>query len=282
VELDTFPSRSRQRMTTPETLLRSRQPRQALAELQAAVRRAPGDLTLRIRLFQILVILGEWDRAEEQLGVIPDLEGAGGEHLLAAPAYARLIDCERARQRVFSGCASPLILGEPFEWMGLLVEAVRLLALGNDEAAVQLHAQALEAAPASAGKVDEESFTWIADADSRLGPTLELFLGGSYYWAPFLRIRQLVVDPPRNLQDRVWLGVTVSWTNGGQAQGYVPVRYPETERAEDGALQLAEAVQWLDLGHGLTRGLGQRVLCTDGGDNPLLRLRRIEIDDPPA
>ena len=267
---------------TPDTLLRSRQPREALAALQTAVRRDPGDLSLRVRLFQVLVILGEWDRAEEQLGVVPDLTGAGGDLMLAVPAYARLIECERARRRVFSGAASPLILGEPFEWVGLLAEAVRLLAQGNSAAAARLRGQALEAAPANPGRLEDQPFAWIADADSRLGPLLELFLGGNYYWVPFHRIRQLELDTPRNLHDRVWLGTAITWTNGGQAQGYLPVRYPDTEAAADGALLLAEAVEWVDLGQGMVRGVGQRVLSTDGGDQPLLRLRRIDLDEPPA
>ena len=36
--------------------------------------------------------------------------------------------------------------------------------------------------------MDGHGFEWIADADSRLGPLLEVILEGKYYWAPFCRI----------------------------------------------------------------------------------------------
>ena len=164
-----------------------------------------------------------------------------------------------------------LVLG----WAVIRLVHVRLR---NEDIDVRTE-KALEVASANPGHLDGQPFDWIADADSRLGPLMELILGGNYYWVPFLRIHRLEIDLPRNLQERVWIGAAITWTNGGHAQGYVPVRYPNTEDSSDGALLMAEAVEWVDLGHGLVRGVGQRVLCTEGGDWPLLRLRRIDMDE---
>src|SRR5262249_2213960 len=157
--------------------LRANRPRQALSGLESMVREAPEELSNRSRLFQVLCILGEWDRAETQLQVLPELDKADGELMMAAPAYLNLIQCERFRIEVFDGKRTPLILGEPEEWLGLLLEALRALTQGKAEAAAALRDRAFETAPGTSGQMDGESFEWIADADPRLGPVVELMLG---------------------------------------------------------------------------------------------------------
>ena len=46
----------------------------ALAELQNEVRREPAQPKHRIFLFQLLSVLGQWDRALTQLNVVRDLD----------------------------------------------------------------------------------------------------------------------------------------------------------------------------------------------------------------
>ncbi|HEY1392552.1 MAG TPA: tetratricopeptide repeat protein, partial [Methylibium sp.] len=50
-----------------EELIAQGHPREALAELQAQVRARPGEVKLRILLFQLLAVLGQWQRAAQQL-----------------------------------------------------------------------------------------------------------------------------------------------------------------------------------------------------------------------
>jgi type VI secretion system protein ImpE len=259
--------------------LRANRPREALRSLQGLVKQMPANLGHRSRLFQILCILGEWDRAQTQLKLLPELEQPGGELALAAPAYLSLIDCERFREEVFAGKRTPLVLGEPAEWLGLLVESLRALAQGQLEAATSLRERACEQAPASPGRLNGQPFEWIADGDTRLGPVLEVMLEGKYYWVPFCRVNQVVLEPPANLQDRVWLAAEFTWTNGGQVQGYIPTRYPGTPATEDGALQMAASVLWKESGPGLVCGLGQRVLVTDAAEVPLLKVREVVLNN---
>ena len=49
----------------------------ALAALQAEIRARPEDARLRIFLFQLLSVLGQWDRALTQLNVLADLDANG-------------------------------------------------------------------------------------------------------------------------------------------------------------------------------------------------------------
>jgi type VI secretion system protein ImpE len=144
-----------------------------------------------------------------------------------------------------------------------------------------LHAKAFDAAPTSSGKLNGESFEWIADADERLGPVLEVILEGHYYWIPFCRIRKIFIEPAADLRDLVWIPAQFIWENGGQASGHIPTRYPGTEQSADGLLKLARKTEWAMRGE-INVGLGQRLLATDASEYPLLEVRTIELDLPEA
>src|SRR3989454_11446917 len=88
----------------------------------------------------------------------------------------RSLNCEALRPGVFDGKLTPLIFGEPLEWIGLLVKAAEHVARAEFAAAADLRNRAFEAAPATAGTLDGQPFAWLAGADSRLGPLLELIL----------------------------------------------------------------------------------------------------------
>jgi type VI secretion system protein ImpE len=126
--------------------------------------------------------------------------------------------------------------------------------------------------------MDEQPFEWIADADSRLGPVLELMVNGRYYWAPFEQIRIIKITQPEDLRDLVWLPARFVWTNGGEAVGLIPTRYPGSEKSENSAIQLARTTQWQEVTDSVYHGLGQRMLATDRDDFPLLETRLISLN----
>ena len=64
--------------------------------------------------------------------------------------------------------------------MAHLAQALQFDAQGHPEQAAAERALALEAAPTGAGQINEQRFEWIADADSRLGPVLEVVINGRY------------------------------------------------------------------------------------------------------
>jgi type VI secretion system protein ImpE len=247
---------------------------EALAGLQEEIRARPEDPKLRIFLFQLHCVLGNWEKASTQLQVIA---GIDPETMLLAQIFQPVINCEALRQRVFEGKLTPLILGEPLEWVSLLVKAVEHSAQGEHAAAAGLRNQAYEAAPESPGTVDGTAFSWMADADSRLGPILELILEGKYYWVPFCRIKRISLPAPADLRDLVWAPAQFVWSNGGEASGHIPTRYPGTEQQTDNGLRLARKTEWRELPGETFLGLGQRLLATDSGEHPLLQCRLIDF-----
>ncbi len=246
----------------------------ALKELQAEIRQKPEDRKLRIFLFQLNCLLGHLDKALTQLQVLASLDA---ETMLLAQIFRPVIACEMLRRDVFAGKRTPLIFGEPAEWVGLLVQSAGLLAAGQHDGAAELRQRAFEAAPTTSGTVNGTPFEWIADADSRLGPLLEMILDGKYYWAPFTRIARIEIDPPSDLRDLVWTPARFVWANGGAVTGHIPVRYVGTESALDDSLRLARSTAWTEPGPDNFVGLGQRILATDAAEYPLLECRHIEL-----
>lgn len=247
----------------------------ALAETQQKIRQNPADSKLRILLFQLQSVLGNWGKALNQLNVLRDMDPAA---LAMVQAYEQVLSCEALRCEVFAAKKAPLIFGEPEEWVALMFEAMNLENNGEQAAAEEMRGKALEAAPAISGQIDGQQFQWIADADSRLSPMLEAIINGRYYWVPFQRISQMNLAEPEDLRDMAWMPAQFVWSNGGDAVGFVPTRYPGSENSADNGIKLARKTEWLAKSDNSYHGLGQRVLTTDVDDYPLLNCRSIVFD----
>jgi type VI secretion system protein ImpE len=253
--------------------LKGGDPAAALAQLQEQVRARPADPGLRVFLFQLLCVLGQWERALNQLKVASDLDAGV---LAMAQMYGEAVRCEAVRTAVFEGRKSPVIFGEPDQWLALLIESLLVKGQGDVARSEQLRIRAFEDAPASSGNIDGRPFEWIADADSRLGPVLEAVINGRYYWVPFARLTQVDIEAPVDLRDIVWMPAHFQFDNGGETVALIPTRYPGSE-AGDGPVALARKTVWEELTPDAHRGLGQRVLATDAEEVPLMEIRRISI-----
>lgn len=254
--------------------LKSGDPAAALAQLQEQVRARPEDPGLRVFLFQLLCVLGQWERALNQLKVASSLDPGA---LAMAQMYGEAVRCEAIRGEVFAGRKSPVVFGQPDQWLALLIES--LLAMGNGEKArsEQLRVQAFDEAPASPGEIDGRPFEWIADADSRLGPVLEAVINGRYYWVPFSRLSRVDIEAPVDLRDMVWMPAHLQFENGGESVALIPTRYPGSEASSDGLIALARKTVWQEVDADTHHGLGQRIITTDAEEVPLLDVRSISI-----
>jgi type VI secretion system protein ImpE len=263
-----------------EELLKTGVPADALARLQEQVRARPDDSKLRVFLFQLLCVLGQWDRALNQLKVASELDAGT---LAMAQMYGDAVRCEAVRRLVFEGRTSPMVMGQPEEWLALLIESLLSTGQGDRARAQSLREQAFEAAPPSAGELNGRPFEWIADADSRLGPVLEAVINGRYYWVPFARLARVTLEAPVDLRDVVWMPAQLEFENGGGTVALIPARYSGSESSADGLIALARKTEWEEIGPDAHRGLGQRILATDAEEVPLLEIRTLVIrggDEP--
>jgi len=260
-----------------EQSLRDGDLRAALSQLQDAVRSNPAKADYRVFLFQLLSVLGQWDRALNQLNVAGELDA---ETLAMVQTYREVLQCEALRSDVFSGNRTPLMFGEPESWFAEVINALALGSKGHILDAQAARSRAFDNAPVVSGTLDGESFEWISDADSRIGPFLEAVVNGKYYWLPFHRIQAIRIEEPVDLRDLVWLPAQFTWGNGGEAVGLIPTRYPGSEVSELSAIRLSRATEWQDLGEGQYAGLGQRMLVTDRAEYSLLNIREVLINCP--
>jgi type VI secretion system protein ImpE len=278
-----------------DELLREGMLDEALAALQQEVRAKPADAKLRVFLFQLLAVQGQWERALTQLNVAGELDAAT---LAMVQTYREAIRCELLRAEIFAGKRSPLIFGQPDEWLALLMESLRLTAEGKHGPASELRTRALEAAPATGGTIvtgtptrsasegetatADRGFEWLADADSRLGPVIEAIVSGRYYWVPLPHVQRIVIDPPEDLRDVVWMPAHFVWANGGDSVALIPTRYPGSESSPDPLIRLSRKTDWTEAAAGVFLGQGQRMLAADSGDFSLMDVREIRLSTASA
>lgn len=263
----------------PVELLKANDVDGALKALQDKIRADPSNAALRIFLFQLLCVTGDWKRAVTQLKLSAELDALA---VPMAQTYREAIVCEVFREKVFAGEKEPLIFGEPQQWVAILIESLKALAAGKPEVAAELRDKAFDMAPTTPGEADGQRFDWIADADMRLGPVLEIIVNGKYFWMPFNAIDLLKIEEPADLRDSVWTAATVKLRNGGECVGLIPTRYPGTGTDPDGATRLSRATHWADAGADTFIGTGQRLLATDQGDLALMDMRSVRMDPVPA
>lgn len=285
----------------------------ALARLESAVRRMPGDACHRWALVEMLCVLGQWERALQHLQVSARLTGGDDMQWHAKAQMLRgLIRAEAQRLEVFDGHLMPHPVIDRPQWMASLARALAFNAQGDHGEADRFRRAALEEAPtrpvvcvwceepqadtASEGVAEtlvEQPFEWIGDSDTRLGPVCEFIVAGGYRWLAFADIASVQMERPRNLLDLVWrpVSVTLHATRAGaQAlRGFFPNRYsgtenlpPETDGARRDALTLARLTQWREVGDTGVFAVGQKTWMTDRGDVPLLGLRSLRLADVPA
>jgi type VI secretion system protein ImpE len=238
----------------------------------AARRPAAGELNMLCA--RMLMLAGQWDRALQQL---EDAASLDARVSLIAHTYRGLIYGERVRAAVFAGHSSPAMIGGAKPWLAQLVSCLSLERQGQTAWATELRLDAFEVAPEVCGSINGSVFTAIADADSRLGPVLEVIVGGAYYWAPFACIQHITIQRPGDAHDLVWLPAQFTWRSGEQATGFIPARYPGSEHNDDGDIRLGQKTHWRPVGEDCYVGLGQRRLRTGTEQIGIVDVRDVRI-----
>ena len=176
-------------------------------------------------LFQLLCVRGQWERALDQLKV------AGRARRAARWPWrrstARRCAARRSAREVFAGKRSPMVFGEPEQWVALLIEALLVAAAAaSRREAAELRRGLRGGAGTSPGTIDGQPFDWIADADSRLGPVLEAMIDGRYYWVPFERLRAVEIEAPGTCA--TWSGCppTCSSPTAARSSALIPDALP--------------------------------------------------------
>jgi type VI secretion system protein ImpE len=262
---------------TPREMLEGGQIQEALRALQDSVRRRPLATEDRILLFEVLALEGLWDRALTQLEVLVTMEPNA---MAFGRVHEPLVRAEIQRGQIERGEAAPLVFGEPQQWMAQALHGNELLVKKEIGAASNALRSATMASPEIGGILNGAKCKWVGDADLRFGPFLEAVIEGRFFWIPFFRILTVKTEAPKHLRDLLWLRAGFTWTNGGEAEGFILARYPGTEKAEDNLLKLNRKTEWRSLEGGMQLGFGQRLIASDNCDYPILEVRELTLEGP--
>lgn len=259
-------------MVNADDLFRSGDLDGARAALVEIVRTSPQDEPARMFLFQLLALVGDWDKAKTHLELLARLSP---EAQMLASAYGQAIAAEKFRQDVFSGRVLAPILTRDAAWANDIALAIQHLARGEWEAGDVARERAFDNAPDTPGTLDGVDFDWIGDADGRFGPVFEVIIAGQYGLLPFAVIESIKSDGPSDLRDTVWYPVQIAYRNGQSIAAMLPARYPGSEADPDASLRTGRGTAWRD-GPGGQIGIGQHLLSLSTGvDRDLLSLRSL-------
>lgn len=232
----------------PQELYRAGRLTDAIKALSAEVRDNPTDTRRRIFLFELLCFAGEYERADKQLEVLAQ---AGPDSEVGVLLYRSALYAERQRHDLFSRGEFLRQQDEPLFERG--------------------------------GVANGKPFTFLADADPRLGARLELFAAGNYLLLPLEHVASIQIPPPRRLRDLLWTPAVVRTTAAfkGTELGEVllPVLAPFSWKHTDEAVRLGRLTVWeKHEGYDHQVPFGQKMWLVDEEEIPFLELRALEFN----
>jgi type VI secretion system protein ImpE len=264
---------------TAEGLLDEGRLAEAIASVEERVATRRDNPADRALLFELLGFAGELDRAEQQLEAIERLDPRP-EARLGVRAYRGVIEAERARARLFDQGQFPQFFSEPTPAVGLHLEALGLWRAGRTAAARAVLDRASSLWRGRPGRAGGAAVDLVRDADDLLAPVLEVVTTEGYYWVPWEHVQFLLIPPPQYLRDLLWTPARLATDHGMLGEVYLPNLYFGSHRHPDEAVRLGRVTIWDDVGSGVIRGAGQKMVFA--GDQPRTLLEIGEIQFAPA
>lgn len=261
---------------TASELYKAGQLEEAITAQLAVVKANPADQGKRFFLFELLLFLGDLDRAQKQIEAIT----FGDERDATVIVYKRWLDSERLRRACFTTGGEPKLLAPPSEHVRLRLEALRQWRANNQESFGQLVHQANALMPPLKGELDGKAFSELRDCDDLLAGVMEVWVNGLYYWIPFENIASLNVMPPEYPRDLYALTAQLEVLNGDTGEVWLPVLYPNTHTASDPQFKLGRGNDWQTLPGDVVMGVGLKCILVEEDAIPLPEWRELTIHHP--
>jgi len=244
--------------------------------LNDKVKSSPSDFKARTLLFQVLAFYGEWDKAQRQLELVA---GQDMEKDLGAQVYLNLVQAEKERLEAYQGKKPPSFVPELPAYFDTYENARKKMEQAEWEQAETLFSQVEAQRPLISGTLNGQTFSGIRDTDSCLAYFLEVFAHTRYLRVPFECIRELSIEPPKTLLDLLWIPGRITTWEGLTLNGFLPTLYAESWLQENDLLKLGHSTEWLPLGNGFSRGMGQHVFEIGDQEIGLLEIREMVFNN---
>ncbi|HOJ15424.1 MAG TPA: type VI secretion system accessory protein TagJ [Deltaproteobacteria bacterium] len=258
---------------TVKELIREARLGEARSVLIEEVKQRPGDTRARTLLFQVLALLGEWEKAARHLEMIAP---AGGAHA-GVSAFMDITKAELERREVIGEWkAPPVVPGVP-PYIEEYLAYLDALKERDETGARELLGRIDSARPRVSGTINGEPFSDFTETDARLYAFLEAFVHDRYVWVPFEAIREIVLAEPASSFDLIWAGADIVTWEGLSLRCYLPVTYPDTSSLGDDEARLGRKTTWERICGGLSMGVGQHVYQAGDREVALLDIRTGEF-----
>jgi type VI secretion system protein ImpE len=244
----------------------------AIAQLSQEIRSAPTDVQRRTFLFELLCFAGDYQRAARQLDVIGH-QSTTAE--VGVQVYRNVLTAEAARQQLFTEGLRPDFLFDLPPYVLWHLQAINRLRESQPVEAEALLAQAAASRSPLQGQLDGIPFSDFRDGDDLLAPFLEVIVHNRYVWIPFEQVKHLRISSPKQLRDLLWIPATLEGQPGPVGEVFLPVLYARSHTHTDDQVKLGRMTDWLDVGAGLMRGVGQRLFFSDGQDRAILEVQEL-------
>ncbi|MGQ3674521.1 type VI secretion system accessory protein TagJ [Xanthobacter sp. TB0139] len=250
----------------------------AILAMNADVKAAPADITLRSRLTEFLCVAGDLERAERQLEAImlQDPKTA-----LRVAGLRQFLRADEARRQVWGEGRAPEFTAEPPAHATLRLEALMHLRAGQlEEAAASLERAEAER-PAVRGTHNGEAFDDFRDLDDLTGGMLEvLTVTGKYFWVPLEQVEEAIFTAPDRPLDRAWRTVQLSVRGGPEGEVMIPSTYlppamqpPASPLTE--AQRMGRETDWTEIQPGCMLGRGLRSFLVGEESRTIMELRQL-------
>ncbi|OWV72434.1 nitrogen fixation protein [Rhizobium sp. R339] len=233
---------------------------EALEEVKAHLKARPSDQEARHLYIDLLVLAGEYERADNQCSLAATLtpDATMGFALLRNELRAMA-----ARDAWFVSGAVPEFPQGPSELDKLALRLGIADRGGNaDDAKAAL--DALETVRGERPLIwNGKAISDFRDLDDRIPHALEVIMtGGAYLWIDFAKISAVSIEPIARPRDLAFRRAELSLIDGAAASVLLPAVYHGT--GKDAALRLGRETEWVEEKSGITTGRGQR--CFLAGD----------------
>ncbi|PZO74675.1 MAG: nitrogen fixation protein [Mesorhizobium amorphae] len=252
-------------MTTVAEALSADDLEAALRLATEGVKAKPADTAARLLLIDVLVLSGDYERADRQADALAKLAPKDAVQLAILRGQIRGMD---ARAQWFGEGAVPSFPGGPTQADEAALRLAVALREGDGDAA-RTASDAIEAAR------EPITLAWnsvsapdFRDADDRLPHALEVIsTGGVYLWIDFSRLAKLALQPIHRPRDLAFRRAELTLKSGSVAEVLVPAIYGG---AGNGAAHLlGRETGWAELPGGLVAGRGQRCFLVGEELQPL-------------
>lgn len=236
-------------MSSTDDLIRAGDLDGAVAAAIEAVRAEPAEARHRLALAEVLILSGDFERADTHLNAAQGLDTSWG---MAVALTRQLIRAATWRRETFDAGRPPELVTERTRAVD---DALAVLLAERDGGTTVVEDDPVLAT--LSGNVDDRRFAGWRDADDRTAGVLEVLTStGNYVWIPFEHVIAIRLEPVARLRDTIWRPAEVDVRDGPSGIVYLPAIYHAAPGGLSAAHQLGTATDWVE-GARVT-GLGLR------------------------